>query len=106
MAREQVIKEFDGKKFRINEVPPEDARRIMLRWAASLEKDDNGKENQELFHLIMKSIEVEISPDRWIKLDSAELINQHTRARFINNLTEEALSLTLGFYKDGESLSS
>ena len=78
----------------------------MLRWTASLEKDDGGNENQELFYIIMKAVEVEISPNRWVRLDSEELINQHTRAIFINKLADEVLSLTLGFYKDGESLSS
>lgn len=106
MALKQEIKEFEGKKFRINEMRPMDARKVMLRWGASLEKDDDGKENQGLFYLLMKYVEVEIASDKWIRLDTEELVNQHTRGTFINKIGDEVISLSLGFYEDGKNINS
>lgn len=106
MARKQEIKEFGGKKFRLNEIPPLEAIKIGRRWLPSFDKDDGGEENVKLVEKVLTFVEVEISPDRWIKLDSAELVNQHTRATFIISLCEAELGLSFDFLNSGESSNS
>ena len=106
MARKQKIVELDGRKYRVNEMPPLVARQVSLRWNDSISKDDLGEENQALFKIVMSHVEVETSPNVWMKLDSDEAINNNVSFVSMQKLADEVIDLTLSFLKDGENSQS
>ena len=106
MARKQEIKEFGGKKFRLNEIPPLEAIVIGDKWTLAFDNNGNSDVKREVIIQILSYVEVEIEKDRWIKLDSAELINQHTRVSFIITLCNAEMGLAFDFLKGGEGINS
>ena len=106
MARKQEIIELDGRKYRVNEIPPLVLRQISMRWNDSLSKNDLGEENQALFKIIMSYVEVETSPDVWMRLDSDEAINNNTSLLSMQKLADEAYGISTDFLKDGENSQS
>ena len=106
MARKQEIIELDGKKYRVNEMPPLMARQIFMKWDSSLSKNDLGEENQELFKKILSNVEVETSPNVWLKLDTEVAINDNVSLESMIKLGDKIINLTIGFLKDGENSQS
>lgn len=106
MARKQEILELDGKKYRVNEMPPLMTRQVFVRWNDSLTKNDLGEENQELFKKVLSNVEVETSPNVWLKLDTDEAINDNLSFQSMQKLGDKVVDLSIGFLKDGENSQS
>lgn len=106
MARKQEIVELDGKKYRVNEMPPLMTRQVFVRWNDSLAKNDLGEENQELFKKVLSNVEVETSPNVWLKLDTDEAINENVSFVSMQKLGDKVVDLSIGFLKDGENSQS
>lgn len=106
MARKQEILELDGKKYRVNEMPPLMTRQVFVRWNDSLAKNDLGEENQELFKKILSNVEIETSPNVWLKLDTDEAINENVSFVSMQKLSDKVVDLSVGFLKDGENSQS
>lgn len=106
MARKQEIVELEGKKYRVSEMPPLVARQVFIKWNDSLAKDDLGEENQELFKKILSNVEIETSPNVWLKLDTDEAINENVSFQSMQKLGDKVVDLSIGFLKDGENSQS
>lgn len=106
MARKQEIVELDGKKYRVNEMPPLMTRQVFVRWNDSLTKNDLGEENQELFKKVLSNVEVETSPNVWLKLDTDDAINENVSFQSMQKLGDKVVDLSIGFLKDGENSQS
>lgn len=106
MARKQEIVELEGRKYRVNEMPPLMTRQVFVRWNDSLSKNDLGEENQELFKKVLSNVEVETSPNVWLKLDTDEAINENVSFMSMQKLSDKVVDLSIGFLKDGENSQS
>lgn len=106
MARKQEIIELDGKKYRVNEMPPLMVRQVFIKWNDSLAKNDLGEENQALFKKILSNVEVETSPNVWLKLDTEDAINENVSIQSMLKLGDKVVDLSVGFLKDGENSQS
>lgn len=106
MARKQEIVELDGKKYRVNEMPPLMVRQVFIKWNDSLAKDDLGEENQALFKKILSNVEIETSPNVWLKLDTDDAINENVSFQSMQKLGDKVVDLSIGFLKDGENSQS
>ena len=100
MARKTKIVESEGKKFKIEEIAPLDARIIMELFA---DKDNREANRRKITEQLFAKISVEISPDNWAALDMPELINSHCSLKTLMYLENEATELTFGFFADGEN---
>lgn len=106
MARKQEIVELEGKKYRVNEMPPLLARQVFIKWNDSLSKNDLGEENQALFKKILSNVEVETSPNVWLRLDTEDAINDNLSFVSMQKLSDKVVDLSIGFLKDGENSQS
>lgn len=106
MARKQEIVELDGRKYRVSEMPPLVARQVFVKWNDSLAKDDLGEENQALFKKILSNVEVETSPNVWLRLDTDDAINENVSFQSMQKLGDKVVDLSIGFLKDGENSQS
>ena len=106
MARKQEIVELDGRKYRVSEMPPLVARQVFIKWNDSLAKNDLGEENQALFKKILSNVEIETSPNVWLKLDTDEAINENVSFQSMQKLGDKVVDLSIGFLKDGENSQS
>lgn len=106
MARKQEIIELEGRKYRVNEMPPLLVRQVFIKWNDSLAKNDLGEENQALFKKILSNVEIETSPNVWLKLDTDEAINENVSFVSMQKLSDKVVDLSVGFLKDGENSQS
>ena len=106
MARKQEIVELEGRKYRVSEMPSLMARQVLMKWDDSLSKNDLGEENQVLFKKILSNVEIETSPNVWLKLDTDEAINDNLSFASMKELGDKVVDLTIGFLKNGENSQS
>ena len=71
-----------------------------------LPKVGNYGENERLFKLLMKHVEVQVEPEKnpdwWIRLDTDEAINQNISADGCLQLEKETIDFTTHFFSSGK----
>ncbi|MBR3163751.1 hypothetical protein IKF15_00370 [Candidatus Saccharibacteria bacterium] len=102
-ALDNKLIELSAKRYRILPMDTFDGRKIMHQYPMTmLPKIGDYNENEELFRLLMRYVEVEVAPNVWQKLDTDELIKQHVSAKDTIVLEREVVDLTTGFFSSGK----
>ena len=83
------------------------ARDVMFNYPTTLlPKIGNYGENERLFKLLMKYVEVQPEPDKnpdwWIRLDTEESINQNVSAKGVIQLEKEVIDFSTDFFSSGK----
>ena len=83
------------------------ARDVMFNYPTTLlPKIGNYGENERLFKLLMKYVEVQPEPDKnpdwWIRLDTEESINQNVSAKGVLELEKEVIDFSTDFFSSGK----
>ena len=83
------------------------ARDVMFNYPTTLlPKIGNYGENERLFKLLMKYVEVQPEPDKnpdwWIRLDTEESINQNGSAKGVIQLEKEVIDFSTDFFSSGK----
>lgn len=83
------------------------ARDVMFNYPTTLlPKVGNYGENERLFKLLMKYVEVQPEPDKnpdwWIRLDTEESINQNVSAKGVLELEKEVIDFSTDFFSSGK----
>ena len=83
------------------------ARDVMFNYPTTLlPKVGNYGENERLFKLLMKYVEVQPEPDKnpdwWIRLDTEESINQNVSAKGVIQLEKEVIDFSTDFFSSGK----
>ena len=107
MATKTKIVQIDGRNYRISELPLMVARDVMFNYPTTLlPKIGNYGENERLFKLLMKYVEVQPEPDKnpdwWIRLDTEESINQNVSAKGVIQLEKEVIDFSTDFFSSGK----
>lgn len=104
MATKTKIVQIDGRNYRISELPTLVARDVMMNYPLTLlPKVGNYGENERLFKLLMKHVEVQPEPDKnpdwWIRLDTEDSINQNVSAKGVLELEKEVIDFQQIFFE-------
>ena len=107
MATKTKIVQIDGRNYRISELPTMLARDVMMNYPLTLlPKVGNYGENERLFKLLMKHVEVQPEPDKnpdwWIRLDTEDSINQNVSAKGVLELEKEVIDFSTDFFSSGK----
>ena len=107
MATKTKIVQIDGRNYRISELPLMVSRDVMFNYPTTLlPKIGNYGENERLFKLLMKYVEVQPEPDKnpdwWIRLDTEESINQNVSAKGVIQLEKEVIDFSTDFFSSGK----
>lgn len=83
------------------------SRDVMFNYPTTLlPKIGNYGENERLFKLLMKYVEVQPEPDKnpdwWIRLDTEESINQNVSAKGVLELEKEVIDFSTDFFSSGK----
>jgi len=101
-AQEYKLIELSSKQYRIDKMDVFDTRRVCMTYPVNLlPKVGEYNQNEEMFRLLMKYVEVNINGN-WVKLDNDELIRQHVEPMDCFLLEKEVVDLTTGFFTSGK----
>ena len=101
-AQEYKLIELARRNYKIYKMNVFDAREICMTYPINLvPKVGDYKENEKMFRLLMKYVEVK-SGDQWIKLENDEMIKQHVPPMVSFLLEKEVVDLTTGFFTSGK----
>lgn len=101
-AQKYKLIELNAKRYRVSQMDVFDNRRICMTYPLNLiPKVGEYKENEDMFRLLMKYVEVDIN-GTWVKLDNDELIRQNVSAMACFELEKEVIDLTTGFFSSGK----
>lgn len=101
-AQKYKLIELNARRYRVNQMDVFDNRRVCMTYPLNLiPKVGEYKENEDMFRLLMKYVEVEIQ-GRWVRLDNDELIRQNVSPMACFELEKEVIDLTTGFFSSGK----
>lgn len=102
MKKEKII-ELEGKRFKISEMSFVDGRRVEMNYVTTiLPRVGDYEKNEALLPTIFKYAWVEVMPDKWLNLDSMELVEQHCSYATAKAIEREVVDMTLGFFDGGK----
>lgn len=103
-ALDHKLIEIAAKRYRVKSMDVFDARRVAYEFPITMmPRIGDYAENEKLFRLLMKYVEVEISPNNWQALTTDELIRQHVSPKDFARLEREVVDFTTGFFSDGNA---
>lgn len=101
-AQKYKLIELNARRYRVNQMDVFDNRRVCMTYPLNLiPKVGEYKENEDMFRLLMKYVEVEIQ-GKWVRLDNDELIRQNVSPMACFELEKEVIDLTTGFFSSGK----
>lgn len=95
MIKTKII-DVNGKKIRISQLNAIEGRKVMLRYGESLKTFESG-ENEEIMKMLLAHSEIEIAPDKWVKFDNDDMINQHLNFKELLQVENEVWAFTSDF---------
>lgn len=106
MNNENIF-EYEGKKVYIKPAPATVGYDVALRYRGAMGDESTGKPEdakvlQECLFELLKYAELDLGDGRRVKLDNAEIINQHfKRASTLMTMQRDTVSVNFGFLADG-----